>query len=66
MSRFTLFENGRVFLPRSHFLLDEFISEFVSFPTARHDDLLDATGIALGLAVDMGGVEPLVGKPMIW
>ena len=49
MSRFTLFENGRVFLPPNHSLSDEFESEFASFPSAAHDDLLDATEIALSL-----------------
>jgi hypothetical protein len=32
MSRFTLFENGRVFLPVGHGLTSEFESEFATFP----------------------------------
>lgn len=47
---FTAFEQGKVFLPPDHPLLGDFESEFVTFPSARHDDLLDATEIALSLA----------------
>lgn len=49
MSRFTLFENGHVFLPTWHGLLGDFESEFATFPSTPHDDLLDATEIGLSL-----------------
>lgn len=49
MSRFTLFENGHVFLPAWHPMLGDFESEFATFPSSKHDDMLDATEIALSL-----------------
>ena len=49
MSRFTLFENGHIFLPAWHSLLGDFESEFATFPSSKHDDLLDATEIALSM-----------------
>lgn len=49
MSRFTLFENGKVFLPHGHHLLGEFENEFSVYPQVKHDDLLDATEIALSM-----------------
>lgn len=47
---FTHFENGKVYLPKGHPLLNEFENEFVHFPRGTHDDLLDATEIAITLA----------------
>ena len=49
-SRFVMFENGKVFLPKSHLLLENFIDEYIYFPKGKHDDLLDAVEIALSLA----------------
>ena len=53
---FVAFENGKVFLPREHPVLDAFLEEYVYFPTGRWDDLLDCTEIALGLAVSSRSV----------
>jgi predicted phage terminase large subunit-like protein len=49
-SAFTAFEQGRVFIPQDHPLMYEFENEYVHFPTGTHDDLLDATELALALA----------------
>ena len=49
-SRFVMFENGKVFLPRNHPELEHFIDEYIYFPKGKHDDLLDAVEIALSLA----------------
>ena len=55
-STFTLFEQGTVHLPLNHPLLGEFENEYSMFPTGRHDDLLDATEMAL--AMSMMGSNP--------
>jgi len=55
-SAFTAFEQGQVFLPMDHPLIHEFENEYVHFPTGTHDDLLDATEIAISLA--RGGANP--------
>jgi len=49
-SGFVLFENGIVHIPINHANYNDFVNEYVHFPQGRHDDLLDATEIALGLA----------------
>ena len=49
-SSFTAFEQGQVYLPLNHPLLYEFEGEYVHFPTGTHDDLLDATEIAITMA----------------
>ena len=50
-STFTLFEQGIIHLPNKHPLLNEFENEYVLFPTAKHDDLLDATEMALSMSM---------------
>lgn len=49
-STFTAFEQGKVYLPNDHPLLREFEHEYIHFPTGKHDDLLDATEMAISLA----------------
>jgi len=49
-SAFTLFEQGLVHLPLNHYLLGEFENEYSMFPTGKHDDLLDATEMAISIA----------------
>jgi len=46
----TLFENGLVFLPKNHEHYESFKDEYLHFPHGRHDDMLDATELALTLA----------------
>jgi predicted phage terminase large subunit-like protein len=55
-STYSLFEQGLVHLPPNHHLLGEFENEYMMFPTAKHDDLLDATEMAL--AMSMFGHNP--------
>lgn len=50
-STFLLFEQGLVVLPSKHPLLGEFENEYSMFPTGKHDDLLDATELALSQAM---------------
>lgn len=50
-STFTLFEQGLVHLPLDHPLLGEFENEYAMFPTGKHDDLLDATEMALSMSM---------------
>jgi predicted phage terminase large subunit-like protein len=38
---------GRVFLPESADWVDDFIEEHAGFPTAKHDDMVDTTSMAL-------------------
>jgi len=42
-----LLESGRVFFPERAPWLDAFISELCSFPAGKHDDQVDALGLAL-------------------
>ena len=51
ISTFTLVEQGIVHFPNDHPLLAEFEHEYMMFPTATHDDLLDATEIALQMSM---------------
>ena len=51
VSAFTLFEQGLVHLPMDHHLLGEFENEYMMFPTSKHDDLLDATEMALSMSM---------------
>lgn len=55
-STYTLLEQGMVHLPIDHPLLGEFENEYAMFPTGKHDDLLDATEMAL--AMSMMGSNP--------
>jgi len=55
-STFTLFNQGLVHLPNDHHLLKEFENEYMYFPTGTHDDMLDATEMAL--AMTMYGYNP--------
>lgn len=50
ISGFTMFEQGKVYLPIGHPLLGEFENEYVRFPNGTHDDLLDATNMVIELA----------------
>jgi len=50
ISGFTMFEQGKVYLPLEHPLLGEFENEFVRFPNGTHDDMLDATNMIIELA----------------
>jgi predicted phage terminase large subunit-like protein len=50
-STFLLFEQGQVVLPSKHPLLGEFENEYSMFPSGKHDDLLDATELALQMAM---------------
>ena len=54
-TRFSLFENGTVYVNKKHPLYSEFEREFVTFNQGVHDDLLDATELALGLVMGIGG-----------
>jgi predicted phage terminase large subunit-like protein len=49
-SAYTAFEQRKVFLPIGHPLLGEFENEYTYFPTGKHDDMLDATEMAITLA----------------
>lgn len=49
-SAYTAFEQGQVYLPMGHPLLGEFENEYAYFPTGKHDDMLDATEMAITLA----------------
>ena len=51
VSTYTLFEQGMVHLPSDHPLLGEFENEYSMFPTGRHDDLLDATEMAISMSM---------------
>jgi predicted phage terminase large subunit-like protein len=50
-STFTLFEQGIIHLPLNHTLLGEWENEYAMFPTGKHDDLLDATEMALQMSM---------------
>lgn len=54
VTRFSLFENGTVHVPKTHPLYEAFEEEFLTFNKGAHDDLLDATELALSLAM-VGG-----------
>jgi predicted phage terminase large subunit-like protein len=58
VSSFLAFERGKVFLPRGHPLLGEFVHEWVFFPNGRYDDLLDATETMLSLCFGSFGFSP--------
>jgi predicted phage terminase large subunit-like protein len=51
---FVAFENGKVYLKKEHPLNDVFLEEFTYFPKSKHDDMLDATQMAIAL-VNVGG-----------
>ena len=55
-STFMQFSQGNVYLPLNHPLLGEFENEYVYFPTGKHDDMLDATQMAIQLAIE--GANP--------
>lgn len=42
-------ETGRVFLPSGKSFLDDFMNEHNQFPSAKHDDIVDTTTIAIQL-----------------
>jgi predicted phage terminase large subunit-like protein len=42
-----IIEAGRVFLPESGPLINDYIDEFASFPNATLDDMVDSTTLAL-------------------
>jgi predicted phage terminase large subunit-like protein len=43
----TMFENGRVLLPRDAPWLAQYINEITGFPGTKHDDQVDSTTQAL-------------------
>lgn len=43
----TYIEQGRVFLPKDHPMLLDYLNEMSSFPKAKHDDIVDSTTMAL-------------------
>lgn len=47
LSSFIAFENGKVYLPRGHRHLGDFIDEYLQFDRGEHDDMLDSLCIAL-------------------
>lgn len=47
----TLFENGRVWLPRAHPYLSEWLQEHLQFPAGEHDDFVDTTVMALEILI---------------
>ena len=48
-SGFVHFENGKVLLPIKHPELDNFINEYLYFPSGKHDDMLDSMELSLQL-----------------
>jgi predicted phage terminase large subunit-like protein len=48
---FLLFEQGMVHLPDTHPLKGEFENEYAMFPSGKHDDMLDATELAISQAM---------------
>lgn len=47
LSEFVAFENGKIYLPRQHPHLHNFIEEYLQFDRGEHDDMLDSLVIAL-------------------
>lgn len=47
-----LFEDGKVFLPPMHPLLNEYKSQLLMFPYGKHDDYVDSTSMFLKYAID--------------
>jgi len=43
----SIFEAGKVYLPKDAFWLNDFVHELTSFPSAKHDDQVDAISQAL-------------------
>ena len=50
-----LIEGGRVFLPNKAGWLDDFFTEMQSFPSGKHDDIVDALSMGLDVLSRMGG-----------
>lgn len=44
-----LFEAGKVRLPKDAPWLDAYVDEFLRFPAGKHDDMVDATSLALSM-----------------
>ena len=53
-----LIEGGRVYLPKEAPWLDDFISECTAFPSAKHDDQVDALAIALDVISRQTALSP--------
>lgn len=47
---FVALENGKVFFPKDHPLLEEFVKELTYFPAGKWDDMLDSLQMCLSLA----------------
>lgn len=47
LSEFVAFENGKIFLPKQHRHLNNFLDEYLQFDKGEHDDMLDSLCIAL-------------------
>lgn len=60
-----LCEAGKVVLPLGAPWVDEWIDEHASFPTGRHDDMVDTTSMALARLSQMGGTR-LAEQPRNW
>jgi len=59
---FLPFEQNKVYVPKSHALLDDFVNEWVFFPNGRYDDLLDATETMLSLVRSTVLFQPIISK----
>ena len=55
----TLMENGQVYFPAAHDLLEDWERELLTFPNATHDDMVDVLGYA---AIQLPKID--VGMPM--
>ena len=69
-SGFVHFENGKIFLPKKHPELKNFIKEYNNFPHRKyHDDMLDSLELTLQLArkptYDFDVYDMIVGETLI-
>ncbi len=53
-----LFEAGNIFIPEEEEFTSEYIEELVSFPTGKHDDMVDGTTQILNYATDNHNMKP--------
>ncbi|MGC8807871.1 MAG: hypothetical protein ACP5QB_10085 [Thiomonas sp.] len=52
---------GRFFVSPKH---DEFCTQFASYPSVQHDDLLDAVSMAIEASADCAFIAPVVQEPL--
>lgn len=50
-----LIEGGRVYIPKKSRWLDDFMDEMRTFPSGKHDDIVDALSMGLDISSRMGG-----------